>query len=172
MDNNGNSDTVSQSWLIRHFDRYKRRSPWSFCWRITIESYIVALAAAYLLDLLFHLPGRSIGAATPALFIEVVLMAPVIETFISQAFPIFAARVFRASFRMQVFISMVVFAVPHFYYGIISGICAGLIGGFYFGFTYAHWMQKSRWTAFWIVALSHSLHNGFPFVLLILLGFK
>lgn len=170
MDNNESSDTVSQSWLIRHFDRYKKRSPWSFCWRITIEGSIVSLAAAFLLHILFHLPGRRIGAATPVLFIEAVLMAPVIETFICQGFPIFVARVFSASFRMQVFISMVVFAVPHFGHGIISGICAGLIGGFYFGFTYAHWRQKSRWTAFWIVALSHSLHNGFPFVLLLMHG--
>jgi len=170
MDNNGNSDTVSQSWLIRHFDRYKKRSPWSFCWRITIEGLIVALAAVFLLNLLFHLPGRRFKAATLVIFIEIVLMAPVIETFICQAFPIFVARVFRASFRIQVFVSLVVFAVPHFGYGIASGICAGLTGGFYFGFTYAHWRQKSRWTAFWTTALSHSLHNGFVFVLALMIG--
>ncbi|MHC4890038.1 MAG: hypothetical protein ACYTEO_11330, partial [Planctomycetota bacterium] len=135
MGNNGNSDTVSQGRLIRHFDRYKKRSPWSFCWRITIEGLIVAIAAVYLLHLLVHLPGREFGAATPVKFIVIVLMAPVIETFICQAFPIFVARVFRASFRIQVFVSMVVFAVPHFGYGIASGICAGITGGFYFGFT-------------------------------------
>ena len=170
MDDNGNSETCSQSWLIGHFDRYKKRSPWSFCWRITIEGLIVALAAVFLLHLLFHLPGRRFRPATPAIFIEIVLMAPVIETFICQAFPIFVARVFRARFWMQVFVSMVVFAVPHFGYGIVSGICAGAAGGFYFGFTYAHWRQKSRWTAFWITALSHSLHNGFAFVVLLMLG--
>lgn len=173
MDNKGKSDTVCQSRLIRHFDRYKKRSPWSFCWRITIEGLIVGLAAVFLLNLLFHLPGRRFGPATPVIFIEIVLMAPAIETFICQAFPIFFARVFRAGFRMQVLVSMVVFAVPHFGYGIASGICAGLIGGFYFGFTYAHWRQKSRWTAFWTTALSHSLHNGFAFfVLLMLRWFK
>ena len=171
MDNNGNSDTVSQSRLIRHFGRYKKRRPWSFCWRITVEGLIVALAAAFLLHLLFLLPpeGRNLHNAR-VFFINCVLMAPVIETFIGQAFPIFVARVFRASFRMQVFLSMVIFAVPHFGYGIGTGICAGLVGGFYFGFTYAHWRQKSRWTAFWITALSHSLHNGFALVLLLMLG--
>lgn len=104
------------------------------------------------------------------MFLVIVVLAPVFETLLFQALPIFIARKFKAPFTLQVVSSMVVFAAMHFFDGIAAGICAGTIGGFYFAFTFAHWREKSRWTAFWVTAIAHAFHNFAAFVLLALGG--
>ena len=86
--------------------------------------------------------------------------APIIETLIFQAFPVWIARKCKARLPDQVLASLVPFAVAHLTAGLATAMDAGLVGGFYFAFTYAHWRVQSRWTAFWTTALSHALHNG------------
>ena len=34
------------NWISNHFQRYRQRTPWDFCWRITIEGLIVSLVVA------------------------------------------------------------------------------------------------------------------------------
>ena len=51
------------------------------------------------------------------------------------------------------------FAFAHFTKSAGSGIAAGLPGGVYLGFAFAHWLGESFWTAFWVTAVAHSLHN-------------
>ena len=99
-----------------------------------------------------------------------VLIAPVVETILAQALPIFVVRKFGGSFRVQIIISTVIFAVCHFSESAAVGISAGVIGGFYFAFTYAHWREKSRWASFWVTATSHAIHNGIIVGLMALLG--
>ena len=65
---------------------------------------------------------------------------------------------------------MAIFAGLHFLDGVAAGICAGMAGGFYFAFTFAHWREKSRWTAFWVTAVSHAFNNFVAFVLLAIGG--
>lgn len=159
------------SWLIRHFQRYRQRSPWAFCWRIALEGLAVSLLCALIISQLFPDLHREVPDwSAAAIFLIIVVMAPVYETLLLQALPIFIARKLKAPFAVQVLASMVVFAVPHFLDGISAGICAGMIGGFYFAFTFAHWREKSRWTAFWVTALAHAIHNAIAFVMLLLAG--
>jgi hypothetical protein len=89
-----------------------------------------------------------------------VIVAPLLETLIFQAFPIWIARLCKARLSIQVVVSVVPFFLAHAIEGIGAGIAAGLIGGFYFAFTYVHWREYRRWTAFWITAVSHAIHNG------------
>ena len=169
----GNSallDTKKKSWIVRHFERYRKRSPWSFCWRISIEGFVVAFAIVAVLEVLFRLPERDLEMTASEFLFIAVLILPFIETLIFQAFPIFIARACHASFAAQVVISMLLFSLPHFVEGADVGIGAGIIGGFYSAFTYAHWRQKSRWTALWTTTVSHSLHNALAFVILIMVG--
>ena len=157
--------------LIRHFQRYRKRSPWAFCWRIALEGLAVSLLCALALSQLFSDLHREFPDwSAAAIFMVIVVLAPVYETLLLQALPIFIARKFKAPFAVQVIASMVVFAVPHFTDGISAGICAGTIGGFYFAFTFAHWRDKSRWTAFWVTALAHSINNAAAFIMLVLAG--
>ena len=159
------------SWLIRHFQRYRQRSPWAFCWRIALEGLAVSLLCALLLTLLFPDMHREVPDWSAAkIFLIIVVLAPVFETLLLQALPIFIARKLKAPFAVQVLASMVLFAAPHFLDGISAGICAGIIGGFYFAFTFAHWREKSRWSAFWVTALAHAMHNAIAFVMLVLAG--
>jgi hypothetical protein len=104
------------------------------------------------------------------MFLLIVVIAPVAETLLFQALPIFVARKFNASFSWQIISSMAIFAGLHFLDGILAGIASGMVGGFYFAFTFAHWRQKSRWTAFWVTAVSHALNNATAFALLALGG--
>lgn len=159
------------NWLIRHFQRYRKRKPWAFCWRIAIEGLLVSFLCALVLALLFpELEREFPDWDTGTIFLVIVVIAPVGETLLFQALPIFAARKFNAPFSWQIIISMAIFAGLHFLEGILTGIAAGLVGGFYFAFTYAHWRQKSRWTAFWVTAASHAFNNAIAFALLALGG--
>lgn len=159
------------NWLIRHFKQYRQRTAWDFCWRIAIEGTILSLLFAGVLSLIITEPEREFHDwGIGMLFLVVVLIAPPAETVFLQALPIFVARKFKASFRLQIIVSTVLFAAFHFVEGIVTGIAAGLVGGFYFAFTYAHWREKSRWTSFWVTAISHSIHNGIVIGLAMLAG--
>jgi len=89
-----------------------------------------------------------------------VFFAPIFETLLLQALPIAIARLAKAGFWLQVLVSTVPFAGLHFLEGFSVGLGAGVVGGFYFAFTYAHWRQRSRWTALWTTALCHAIHNA------------
>lgn len=157
--------------LIRHFQRYRQRKPWAFCWRIAIEGLIVSLLCALALSYLFpDLHREVLDWSAAEIFLVIVVLAPVFETLLLQALPIFIARKLKAPFAVQVLASTVVFAALHFLEGISTGICAGMLGGFYFAFTYAHWRQKSRWTSFWVTAVSHAFNNAIAFTFLALTG--
>ncbi len=159
------------NWLRKHFERYRQRNAWDFCWRIAIEGTILSLLAAAVISIILIEPEREFPDwGIGMLFLVMVVIAPPVETLLLQALPIFIARKFNASFRLQIIVSTAVFAACHFLEGIVTGIAAGLIGGFYFAFTYAHWREKSRWTSFWVTAVSHSIHNGICIGLLALLG--
>jgi len=158
-------------WLRRHFERYRQRSAWDFCWRIAVEGTLLSLLSSVLLISIFGGEDREFADwGIGELFLIVVLIAPAIETMLLQALPIFVVRKFGGSFRVQIIISTVIFAACHFPEGAAVGISAGVIGGFYFGFTYAHWREKSRWASFWVTATSHAIHNGIAVGLLVLFG--
>jgi hypothetical protein len=148
-------DTLIQ----QHFQKYRERKPWDFCWRIAIEGTVVSLVASICLSV-FDVAERDIKLRFPDLLLLGVVIAPVLETLIFQALPIWIARRCHASFSVQVTASLIPFFLAHVIEGIGTGIAAGLVGGFYFAFTYAHWREQGRWTAFWTTAVSHSIHNG------------
>ena len=154
--------------FVQHFQAYTKLGPWAFCWRITAEAFLVSVVVAIPLHLIDG-KERYLGTATQ-LFASAVLVAPVLETLLCQALPIMIARFLRATFTLQVLVAWVAFALPHFREGLHVGIAAGVVGGFYFGFTYAHWIKTSRWTAFWTTATSHALQNGALWLIITALG--
>jgi len=157
------------NWLRSHFQRYRERKPWDFCWRIALEGFLVSLAAAFALDLI-GLGEREIEVGFEALLFLGVVIAPLLETLVFQAFPVWIARLCKASFRVQIVASVIPFFLVHAIEGVAAGVAAGLIGGFYFAFTYVHWRQQSRWTAFWVTAVSHAMNNGIAIPLAYALG--
>lgn len=155
-------------WIRSHFRKHRHRPPWGFCWRVGLEGMLVSmLAALALLPVVEDDPAEMFTWPLAAIFIVIVIVAPVLETLLCQALPVAIARRFTRRFAVQVIVALIPFAILHFFNGIASGICAGVIGGFYFAFTYVHWREHARWTAFWVTAVSHALHNGVAFVVLV-----
>ncbi len=149
--------------LIRlHFENYRRMAPWEFIWKISVEGLAVSVVLAFLLDWFTAIEPRSdlVGQSLPQLFIGAVLVAPVLETLLMQSVPISLARGVRLGFSGQVGFSALLFAVAHFWVaGVGSGICAGIVGGFYLAFTYAHWRERSFSHALWITIGTHAVRN-------------
>jgi hypothetical protein len=160
-----------KSWIRSHFQRYFELQPWAFCWRLGIESTAVSLLSAVLLVPLLDEPRRRLLTyPIEVVFVLMLIAAPLVETLLLQALPIFIVRLLRGSLRTQILVSALIFALLHLPEGLGTGISAGVVGGLYFAFAYAHWRTKSRWQAFWVTAGSHAIHNGIAFVLLVLLG--
>ncbi len=163
------------SWLKRHFKNYRNRKPWRFCWQITIEGFLVVVPFAFLLLVLDGGERSDLQNVIDESVVEVLLISgvlfPILETLVLQAFPVFVAKLFRASFLVQILAAWIPFAILHFFAGISVGICAGVIRGFYFSFTYTHWRQISRWKAFWITSISHVLNNLVLLSLILIVAF-
>ena len=159
------------NWVARHFRRYLEREPWDFCWRIGVESTVLSLIAALLLAVVFGTSTRELlDLPMHVVFLLLLVVAPPIETLLFQAFPIFIMRMLKGSIRSQILVSTLLFSAAHFPEGIATGVSAGLIGGLYFAFAYAHWRSQSRWKSFWITTVAHGIHNGIAFILLVVLG--
>ncbi len=159
-------EEAKKLWIVRHFSGYRDLEPWPFCWRISLEGLTASALSAILLSAWLPGPDGEQEESPSLFFLAAVLIAPVVETLIFQGLVIFLLRLCRSSRALQIAISVALFAAAHFWSnGPANGIAAGLIGGFYFAFTYAHWAERSHWTALWITALSHALLNGILFIL-------
>ena len=156
-------------WIKDHFRRYRQRTPWDFCWRIAIEGPIVALAISFMLEI-FDMPDREIPMGFGAFLFVGVVIAPIFETLLLQAFPVWISRLCKARFSIQVISSLAPFFLLHAIEGISTGTAAGLFSGYYLAFTYVHWREYTRWKAFWITAVSHAIHNAILIPLALALG--
>jgi hypothetical protein len=155
--------------LKAHFRKHRQRKPWDFCWKVAIEGVIVSIIPAVILVGLVNQSERGFtNEPLGKMLLLILVLAPVLETLLFQTLPIGVARLFKAGFKMQVLVSTIPFAAAHMLEGVTVGICAGLIGGFYLAFTYAHWIEKSAWKALWITTLSHFIRNSFCAVVLII----
>jgi hypothetical protein len=129
----------------------------------------VCLALAVVLSAL-GVPDREIEMDTAAFIFVALAVAPALETLLFQALPVFLARKCRARFSVQIAASVVPFALVHAVEGLGTLLAAGLVGGFYFAFTYAHWRETSRWTSFWTTWAVHTIQNIIAVTLLLALG--
>jgi hypothetical protein len=159
--------------ISAHFERHKCRGKGQFFWRLSLERFVLSAMIMIPILALFDLPPRTdlLERSPYNLIVGAVVMAPFFETLLLQAFPIMLARRFGFGFWAQVAVSIPCFAIPHSSAGLGTVIGAGIIGGFYFGFTYAHWRAESFRSAFWMTSGMHALHNGL-LVALILLWLK
>ena len=154
------ADPAEKSRVIRHFEWYRTLEPWGFTWLITLEGLFVGGCVAAALSVFAFPSRRDFGDySLEKLFLLVVIAGPLLETLIFQAFPVLVARLCRAGFLAQVLAGSVFFALGHFLEGFAVGIAAGVVGGFYFAFTYVHWCSRSFWTALWTTTISHAMHN-------------
>jgi hypothetical protein len=121
-------------------------------------SYVISLV----LSLLYSVPLPSYFSANACVLIALVVgLIPLIETFLFQLVPINFLQRRKAGFWTQVCVSTALFAIAHFQMnGIVSGVSAGLVGGFGLAIVYARFVRRKISVAFWMTMLSHSIRNG------------
>lgn len=147
--------------LGRHFEKHNARTPWDFCWRTAIEGTLLSFAVVIVLGMFVkEQPRELIEWSAAQLIAYAVVASPIIETLVFQVIPICIARSLRAPLKVQILISAGLFALPHFIEGLGVGIGAGVIGGLYFAYAFAHWARKSFWTALWVTIVAHFLRNA------------
>lgn len=145
--------------------KYRHLGVWSFCLRMAFESFLIAMLVCTVANLLFDHKGDGSEngdfLSTYGL-VSALLLAPIFETVFCQLIPVAVARKLRAGMLIQVVVSMFVFAYMHFkVLGIVSGLSAGLVGGFYFSYTYVRWRERNLKTAYWSTVAVHSMYNFF-----------
>ena len=80
------------TWIKAHFQRYRKREPWDFCWRIAIEGTWVGLLVGIGLGFLGLGRDLDLDFSISIIVLLVVIVAPVVETLLFQAFPVWIAR--------------------------------------------------------------------------------
>ncbi len=97
-------------------------------------------------------------------FLIVIIVFPIIETFIGQWFTIFIIEIFLKNEMVVIIGSSLFFALGHFGSGLDS-----IIVGFYYGiilsFSFLTWRAFSKWRAFWVTMTIHLIINSFYFLL-------
>jgi hypothetical protein len=127
---------------------------------VTLEAFLLAGGVGFLAAML-GTPSRDIKPSQlPMFLLSAVACAPVLETLICQMLPVWVAQKCGASRRVQIGVSMILFALPHFVASPLTGLTAGLIGGFYFAFTFTHWRHRSLGWAFGMTLAQHTLYNA------------
>ena len=133
------------------------------------EGLIVSIIAGLILCIFIGVPRRALlDLPVPSVLALTLVIAPVVETLLLQALPVAIARGLKAGFKVQILASLIPFTLLHLPEGVCVGICAGLVGGFYLAFNYAHWIEKSLWTALWTTTVAHIIRNSLPALLITL----
>ena len=151
------------SHVKQHFASLRSQQKWAFIWRVWIETTLFAYIVANILQAILRSPGRTDldGYSPLALVGLTVFVGPLFETLVFQCVALELAGSLRLRRFLQFAVSIVPFAIAHFFAGIPTFVSAGVIAGFYFAFTYDHWKQESFFVG---VAMTFILHSSFNLV--------
>ena len=149
--------------LRRHFSRLAGKEKWPFLWRTWLEAVILAFLVGYIVQYLFPAGPRSdLAKMTPyALLGTVLLVGPLYETLAFQCLSWELTSTLRVRRSLRFLFSVVPFALAHYFAGMPTVLAAGIVGGFYFAFTYERWRKESVIVA---VAMTFLLHSSFNLV--------
>ncbi len=148
-------------------ENLKKSSFGLFVIKIALLAFIVKIPAGILgvgimnlLDL--HNPMYSAVMQEPTLtaqdLILAILMAPILETVMGQALPIWFMSKWTARPFVLISVSASIFMVLH--YPVIEFFPSAFAVGWIFAWAWVIQSQHNARVAFWSVALSHALHNA------------
>ncbi len=169
--------------------RYAEYSPWPFCLLISLEGIAASVPFWFLANFAVVFIGErpkpkrgkkpkkdrkeenktdekpksdqkeEIEFTHDNVFYSPMVFAPIGETLFYQALPIALLSAAGFSAGTQFIVSAALFAWAHYVDHVGKGVGAGIPGGVYLGYPFVRWFPDSLWRAFWITAVSHSLHN-------------
>jgi hypothetical protein len=102
-----------------------------------------------------------------SIFLQIVVLGPMIETLLFQALPIELARIAGVSKAWRLLPSVLLFASAHFFVTISKGITAGVIFGLYSAFAYVRSRESSVFEALCTTICIHSGINLITFAAII-----
>jgi len=91
----------------------------------------------------------------------VLIAGPLFETLVFQCLSLEFTSTLRVRRSLRFLFSIIPFALGHHFAGIPTVLSAGIVGGFYFAFTYDRWRKESLIVA---VAMTFLLHSSFNLV--------
>lgn len=139
-----------------------RLTPGWFIVRVAVESLVLRLAVIVLLY--YTVGDTSDTNVTKSGFFFVVVFAPILETLLLQSLPVRIAEIFTGKTDVLFLCAWLPFALLHFTNSFLSGIGAGLIGGYYIAFTYVVFLRRSHGQAFFATAAVHALGNAICYI--------
>jgi hypothetical protein len=89
-----------------------------------------------------------------------VLVAPLLETLVLQAFPYEVACACGFGVALTLGMCWLPFAFLHLSSGMSAFVCAGLCSGYYLSQTYVRLRRRSFIAAYWLTAASHAVLNS------------
>ena len=158
--------------LPSHFATLEQKTKWGFLWRTWLEATLAAFIVANLLQFIYHFPLRSdlVDLSPWRLALLVIVVGPLVETLIFQFLLIETAQGLKWKRAWQFLCSIIPFALAHALAGISTVISAGIIGGFFFAFTYYRWKRESLLIGILMTFLLHASFNTTGVIGMLLLG--
>lgn len=95
------------------------------------------------------------------LVLNVVVLGPAVETLLFQSTIFALANSLKATIWQKLCLMTCIFALPHFFVSMQTGVTAGLILGFYLSYIYSTSRTKSLGWAIGLTIAFHSLSNSF-----------
>lgn len=165
-------DRPGLRWVSRHFARLAALPPARFAFRLYAELLVLSLFVSIVVVGPWGLPDRTDLAAMDdaTLFWGAVVVAPLGETLMFQSLFCAFGRMLRLGYWGQLVLVWAPFALTHFAVGIGTGLCAGIVGGFYFAFAYVtrRAQRRSFAEAYFVTAALHALNNALMVALMLL----
>ena len=147
--------------LLNHYSITQGESRSCFFWKIYAEYMAVILVAGFLLSPLNLETRVDHNALRPiVLIINVVLIAPPIETLLFQSLTCMIAYSLKLKPVTQMVVMIAPFALVHFSIAVSTGLRAGCILGFYLAYVYSVQRRCSFRRAFWTTTAFHALSNA------------
>ena len=150
-------------YLRKHFSRLAEKKKWPFLWRTWLEAVLLAYIVGNIVQFIFPAGPRSDLAKMTlvGLLGLVLIVGPLFETLVFQCLPLEFTSTLRVRRSLRFLFSVVPFALAHHFAGMPTLLAAGIVGGFYFAFTYERWRKESLVVA---VAMTFLLHSSFNLV--------
>ncbi len=147
--------------LRHHLVRRAQAGKWTYLWRSWLEVVLLAYVAACLVQALAPAGPRHdlAGLPVPTLLALVLVIGPLFETVAFQCLPLEFGALLPVRRSIRLALSLVPFALAHRFAGLPTVMAAGVVGGFYFAFTYERWRRESLGAALLMTFLLHSSFN-------------
>jgi hypothetical protein len=150
-------------YVRKHFSCLAENEKWPFLWRTWLEAVLLAYIVANIVTFFFPAGPRSDLAQMTlwGLLGLVLIVGPLFETLAFQCLPWEFTSTLRVRRSLRFLLSVVPFALAHHFAGMPTVLAAGIVGGFYFAFTYERWRKESLVVA---VVMTFLLHSSFNLV--------